>query len=509
MRTKFAARNIVTVWGQKVLILLSSFLLRTIFIQKLGIQLVGIDSLFINILSMLSLSELGVGMAIQYSLYKPIEEKDHGKICSIMALFKTAYRWIAGIVLMLGLLVSLFLSSLVNEPPVGINITVVFFLFLLDVVLSYLYSYNRTFLVANQCGYKYNVIDSASKLVLFIGQIAVLILYPNYYLFLFLKISINLLENIYVSVYVGKIYPFLRDRAPVKLGEEEHGGIVQNIKALFFHKVGDFCINSTDNIIISAFMNVASVGLLSNYNLVLAGGTTFINSAFSELTASLGNLVVTENRQKKQEMVEVLNFIAFCVYGTMCAALYNLLNPFITLWLGEQYVLSEWTVGLLLFSLYLTGMRVPLSTFKTAAGIFKEDKWIPLIQSAVNLVFSLLLVKPYGIAGVIMGTILSSILVASWNRPYIVYKYALETNTTEYFKKFSLYLISIIAYTIIIRILFLYIFTDLNIASLIIKSLICLAIPSGITVLLYGKSEEFGTCWRLVRKTIGCNSNAA
>lgn len=486
-----------------MLLLVYTFGLRTVFITKLGIGLVGIDSLFLNILSMLSLSELGIGMAIQYSLYKPIADKDHSKINAIMDLYRSAYRWIACIVLVLGVLTSFALPFIAKDPPQGINLTLIFYLFLSDTVLSYLYSYNRTLLVADQLGYTYNRIDSAAKTLLFAFQMAVLLLVPNYYAFLIVKILINLGENIYLSRYVEKKYPFLKTRSEQPLEKSEKGGIVQNVGALFFHKIGDFCINSTANIIIAACINVASVGIFNNYMLVLAGVNTFVSSAFNELTASLGNLVVTESGEKRHQMVKTLNFIGFCVYGVLSVMFYNLLDPLIRLWVGSRYWLPPGTLEVLLLSQFLTGMRIPLSTFKTAAGVFQADKWIPLVQSGVNLVFALLLVRPMGIAGVLWGNVLSSVLVASWNRPYIVYRHVLQRPVREYFIQFGLYSGSVLLMALVTRAMDTYFVHGTGYLAFAMHTLMCGSVSIGLVMLLYHRTPEFKHCMHVMGKAFG------
>lgn len=438
-RTTFALKNISAIWAEKLVLLIVSFILQTVFIRALGAEYVGIDGLFTNVLSFLALSELGVGVAMTYSMYKPVSERNYEKIKSIMALYRVMYRRIAVIILLLGMAMLPFIHHVIKEPPKDISISAVYLAFLGDVSLSYLFTYRRSLLTANQQAYKYTMIDTVAKIIILGAESAVLLIFRNYYAYLTIKIGGNILENAYVSIFVTKVFPYLNEKNVAPLPAEEKRGILSNVKALFLHKFGDFAINSTDNLIISSFINVATVGIVSNYSLVISGINAFINNAFSALTASLGNLVVESTRERRLEMLEALNFCAFWLYGFASVGFLFLLNPLIRLWLGEAYSLPAHTVALIVISQYLTGMRVPLSTYKTSAGIYQQDQYIPLAQAAVNLAVSVGGVLLWGLPGVFIGTIASSVLVSSWNRPYTVYTYAFQMSCGRYFIKFALY----------------------------------------------------------------------
>lgn len=501
-RTENAIKNIATIWAEKFIVIIVSFVLRTVFIKTLGIDYVGLDGLFTNILSMLSLSELGVGIAMTYSMYKPISEGDNDKLVSIMRLYKNVYRVIALIIILLGMLLLPILHLFINEPPSDINVYYVYLGFLINTALSYLFTYKRSVLTAHQQAYKYTLIDTLSKIIILGIQCAALLLFKSYYLYLIVGIVCTFSENAIVSFYVDRLFPFLKSKDVKKLDFNEKSSIIKNIKALFLHKFGDFAINSTDNMIISAVINVTTVGMVSNYNLIISGINTFVNNFFSSLSAGIGNLIVEENREKQFQFLEKLNFIGFWIYGFAAVCFYFLLSPLVQALWGEELALSWEVVVLMAISQYLTGMRVPLSTFKTAAGIYKQDKFVPLIQAAVNLVISIVAVIYIGLPGVFLGTIASSVLVASWNRPYIVYKYAFNISPKRYFQKYAVQIVFIVAVILLLRTVF-GMFPSLGAwPDIFIKVVVCTVVYNGFLMFLFFRTPEFSGLLSMLKKRL-------
>ena len=490
-RTDNALRNITTIWMEKFIVMFASFVLRTVFIRTLGVKYVGLDGLFTNILTMLSLTELGIGTAMTYSMYKPIADGDNDKLASIMSLYKRLYRYIALIIFILGLLLVPVLKVFVKDPPADINIYIVYTGFLLNTVLSYLFTYKRSMLTANQMAYKYTLIDMIAKIIILGCQSAVLLLFKNYYLYLFVLVLCSFAENAYVSLYVDKLYPFIKQKYVTVLAKEEKAYITKDVKALFLHKFGDFAINSTDNMLISAFINVATVGIVSNYNLIISGINTFINNFFSSLQASVGNLIVEENKEKQLELLETMNFIGFWIYGFIAVGFYFFLTPVVTTLWGNDLALEKEVVVLMVISQYLTGLRYPLSTFKTAAGLYVQDKFVPLIQAVVNLGCSIIAVKIMGLPGIFLGTIASSVLVASWNRAYIVYKYAFGMGTKRYFIKYGLQVMYILSIVFIMSKIYIVMPITGTWGSIIIGIIICSIVYNGLILILFNRTKEF------------------
>lgn len=482
---------------------LLAFVSRTIFISILGKSYLGVNGLLTNVISMLSLAELGVGTAINFSLYKPVAEGNNKKIALLMSFYKKVYRWIGLLVFCVGLILMMFLNVIIKNSGEIKNIRLIFFIYLVNTSYSYLMSYKNTLLSVNQKDYLLTSINIIFSVVITITQIVVLLIAKNYIAYLLTNMFILFIQRIYINNKITKMYTLLKEQNTEKLPEEDLKAIVRNIKAVMFHKIGDYCINGTDNIIISAFISVSMVGLYSNYFMIITMVNGIIVMFFNSMTASLGDLIATESNQKKIEIFEIINFIGFWLFGFATICFYNLLNPFIELWLGRGFLISSSIVTIVLFNYYLTGMRVPIYAVKSAAGIYDEDKYTPLIQSLVNLLLSIILVQRFGLAGVFIGTLVSSIVLPCWQRPYIVCKYALKTSSKGYFIKYVQYLITIILVTLLIsKILTVIVLKD-KVIDFIVKMLICTVIPNVIFFLLFRNAKEFKHVLNIANRILG------
>ena len=479
------------------------FFSRTVFINVLGTSYLGVNGLLTNVLSMLSLAELGVGTAINFSLYKPVAEGHNEKITLLMNFYKRIYRWIGLLVFCVGLILMMFLNVIIKNPGDVSNLKLIFFIYLVNTAYSYLMSYKNTLLSANQKDYLLASANIIFNIITIVTQILVLIMSKNYIMYLLTNMLMLFIQRLYINNKITKMYPLLKENMTGKLPKEDLKVIIKNVKAVMFHKIGDYCINGTDNIIISAFISVSIVGLYSNYLMIITMVNGIIVMFFNSMTASFGNLIATESNKKKIEIFEVINFIGFWLFGFATICFYNLLNPFIELWLGKEFLISSSVLIIVLLNYYLTGMRVPIYTVKAAAGIYDEDKYTPLIQSVVNLGLSIVLVQKWGLAGVFMGTLVSSIVLPCWQRPYIVCKYALKTSSKRYFIKYAQYLITIISVNLLVSGILNTFFLAGTLINFIVRMFICTAIPNIVFLLLFRKTKEFKQILNIADRVLG------
>lgn len=502
MRTRNSIINFLSGVGSTLISNLLSFISRTIFIQILGSSYLGVNGLLTNVLSMLSLAELGIGTAINFSLYKPLAEKDDEKIATLMAFYKKAYQIIGVLVFIVGLVLMIFLDVFIKDSGDVKHIKLIFLIYLINTSYSYFMTYKVTLLTADQKGYLLTKVNIFFNFITVIAQIIVLIVTRNYILYLLSNMFILFLQRLYINNKVTKLYPVLEIKATNKLPKEELAIIIKNVKAMMFHKLGDYCINGTDNIIISTFINISVVGIYSNYNMVITMVNGFIVLFFNSITASMGHLIATETDERKLEIFKIINFIGFWLFGFATIAFYNLLNPFIELWLGQEYLISQHILVIVLLNYYLTGMRVPVHTVKAAAGLYDEDKYTPLLQSLVNLSVSIILVKKWGLAGVFIGTLVSSILLPCWQRPYIIYKYVFKKSSREYFSKYLIYISTVIITTLGISWVSNLYLSEVNYGTFLIRMIICTVIPNIMFILLFGKTAEFKYLFSMMKKMI-------
>lgn len=505
-RVQFAAKNIA--FGQigNLITQLLGFVLRGIFIAHLGDTLNGVNALYTSILSVLSMAELGIGTALNYSLYRPVAEKDYEKIKSYMLLYKKAYRVIGLVIAVLGLAISPFLPYLVKQPE-GVTVrdlTLYYFIFLFNTVSSYFVAYKYSLVNAEQKNYIQTNIITITKMITVSLQIVVILTTGNFYIYLLTAAAVELLQKIFVSIYLDRMYPYLKERNVQKLTKEETGEIVRKTKALVYHKVGDVARLQTDSMIISGFISVTVGGFVDNYKMVMNSAANVVNIIFNSVLSSFGNLIATESKEKQYQLFKVYRFAACWIYGFASVGFAMLLTPLIQLWLGEEKILAFFVVICIIIDFYFKGERIVLSNFKTAAGVFEQDKYLSLIQGIVNLIISILLVQKIGVAGVYIGTIISG-LIANITKPVIIYRVILDKPVREYFVDFFKFILVLTAVFVLLLGIKAFVMKEVTIVTFAVMFVITSVAFNGIFLLLFGRTEEFKYLYGIVKGKIKRN----
>lgn len=439
-RIKNTLRNsIYGIIAQGVLIFLN-FITRTVFLRFLNTEYLGVNGLFSNVLSMLSLVELGVGTAIIYSMYKPIAENNKKEIAALMAFYKKAYHYIGVVITILGLLLVPFLDLIVKDNDIK-NLEIIYLLFLFNTSLTYFYAYKRSIISADQKEYilsKYRMYFSILKAFL---QIITLFLTKNFIIYILVQIFSTFLENFFISYKADKMYPYLKEYKDEKVSLEKIARIKDDVKSLTIYKISGTMLDGTDNIIISSFLSVDLVGLLSNYTLIVSSINMLLSQVVSSVTASVGNFIVKEDRNRCEELLYNLTFVQFVFYGFSFVSLACLLNPFITLWVGKKYLFNLLIVFVIALNFFISGILSTIWTFRTTMGLFKYGKYRPIFTAILNLVVSVILAKNIGILGVLLGTTISRVFTNLWFDPYIVYKHGLHKKCYAYLQKLIIYIV--------------------------------------------------------------------
>ena len=503
-RVQSAAKNIAFGYIGNLTTQLLGFILRTVFISYLGDTLNGINDLYTGILSVLSLAELGVGTALNYSLYGPVARKDYEKIKSYMQLYKKAYRVIGLVIAVIGLAISPFLPYLVKQPQ-GVSVrdlTLYYFIFLFNTVSTYFVAYKYSLAYAEQKNYIQTNTITITKMITVTLQIAVIVTTRNFYLYLLTAAAVELIQKIFISWYLNRLYPYLKDKNVKKLSKEETGEVVTKTKALVFHKVGDVARLQTDSMIISAFINVTLVGFVGNYNMILNSVANFVNIIFNSVLSSFGNLIATESKEKQYNVFKVYRFFACWIYGFSAVGFFLLLTPFIVIWQGPEKVLAAGAVACILIDYYFKGDRIVLSNFKTAAGVFEQDKYLALIQGVVNLILSIVLVQKIGLVGIYIGTIVSG-LIANITKPFIIYKVCFEKSVKTYFLDSVKYLAVLGGILVLLTGIKQFVMPQVTVLSFIVMFIVICVVFNGIFLLLFGRTQEFGYLWGIIRRKLG------
>ena len=475
----------------QVLTVVINFVVKTIFIYTLGSEYLGINGLFSNIITMLSLADLGIGIAIPYSLYKPLSTEDHEKIKSLMYFYKRIYNIIGIAVLMIGFSITPFLSFLIKEMPENIpHIYLIYIMFVTHSASSYFFVYKKFLIDADQKGYITSKITFLFSTVLSIVQIILLLTTHNFILYLGSSIVMVILQNIYISKKAEQLYPYLKEKKVQEIDKQEYKEIKKNVSSLFIYKIGSVIMNGTDNIVISKIIGLVMVGIYSNYLMIINSIYNILNQIFNAITSSIGNLVVTTNEKRSRNVYENLNFFTFLLYGTVSICIMIFINPFIRIWIGEEYVLSNWVAFLISFNLYITGMQSVTTSFRNAYGLFYKAKYRPIFMCILNIIISVILAYYFGISGVILGTIISRLITVVWLDPYIIYEYGFKENVKDFYKQYSIYLLLYLILGGITMLCYHYLSIS-NLVVFILYGIVTFSLLVSIICLLFHKTKEF------------------
>ena len=500
MRTQSSLKNMYIGILTQIVITLLGFISRKVFVSGLGTEYLGINGLLTNVLSMLSLVEGGIGTSIVYNLYKPLADNDTEKVTALVQLYKKLYGILAAVVAILSLMLYPFLGSLMKDGTSGKYITVVYFIFVIKNIISYLNAHKWSLINADQKGYVLARINLIFNIVTTLCRIAIIYLTKSYILYLLVELIIIIIQNIYNGNIVNTRYPYIKTKEKYKVDNEVKENMITNVKALFLHKVGSYCVFGTDNILISAFISVKTVGIYSNYTMIIGQLSALIGPILNSINASVGNLVATEGEDKNYSVFKIVYLLNFWLYSISAIFLYNLLNPFIDWWIGEGLLLDNFTLIIVLVNFYISGLRTSVGIFKEKAGIFTEDKYIPLLESVTNLGASLILVKYIGLAGIFLGTTISSIAFPVWNQSRLVYKKLFKRPLREYFERYFLYAgVTILLAIMVTNICNIFV-SGYSFLSLVIRGIICVTIPNIILVLIFHKTEEFKYLYNIIKK---------
>lgn len=500
MNTKYT-KNIKFGILNYIAINLLKFIVRMVFVKILPIEYLGINGLFTNVLVMLSLAELGVGPAIVYSLYKPLAYGDKETVKSIMRLFKKVYVAVGGIILVLGLALFPFLDNFIKDGQSVPQVHCFYLVFLLNTVVSYLWTYKRSLLIADQKQYVVNIYQAAVQILVAVLQIIFLLIFKDYLSFIILMLLGTVLENFSIAHKADKEYSYLNEKAEI-LDLDIKQQIVKNTKAMIFHKIGAMVVFSSSNLILSKFAGLEAVGLYSNYYMVIAALNTFAAKFFESITASIGNLMVLEESGKKIKAFRITEFIT-ALQAVICfCGLYVLFNPFVELWVGKAYLFSEAVVAAMAFSFYLTYMRKAVCMFKDATGLYWNDRYKPLAESIINLVASIYLTIHYGVIGVVVGGIISTLLTCFWVEPYVLFNNGIDIKLKDYFIDYLKFTAAALLSALASKFIYSSLFVKVTLVNFIAGIFICMSITLVLWYIIFRNKEEMRYLIKLVKTKI-------
>lgn len=489
-RTQKSITNTAVSFGSQIILVLLGFLSRRVLIYSVGVEYLGINGLMSNILTVFSLAESGIGLAIGYALYKPLAENDIEQIKSLMRVFKYTYRALAAGTAVVGIcfypLLPFFLKG--NTAP---DANIIYLMFLFSSVVSYLWVYKTTLNASDQNKYLYTIANTLSQIAVLVLKVLILHFTHNYILYLSVDIGTTVMKNLIFCRIVDRRYPYLKDKNVRKLEPDVRRSLIQNIRALFLGKVGYILSQCSDNLVISSLVSVMAVGMYSNYTTLVTSVSGFVTTFSGGVTASMGNLIASESKEKAYAVYQRVDFINYWLYTFSAVCLLCLTEPFIAIWLGQDFVLAREVLLLSVALYYLKGINSGIDIAKNAAGLYHPDRFVPMLEALSNLVISILLAKRYGIAGVLFGTLVSFLAFSFWSKPYFVFRDVFGVP----FRRYVIGEGKKIAVSFVIAAATWYAVSPVSLGnallSFCLKTLLALALSNGLLVLAYCRTDNF------------------
>lgn len=422
-RSEYVVKNVSITLVMQVVKNVLSFIGRTAFVYVLGAEYLGVNSLFTEILTVLSFAELGIGNAMVFSLYKPLAEKDTEKIKSLMQLYAKVYRVIGIVIAGLGICVVPFVKHIVGDVSyVKEDITLLYLLFLVNSVISYFFVYKKSLIIADQKNYIVDIYQQVFYAFQVIGQVVFLLVTKRFIPYLLIMIVTTFLNNVYVAYKADKMYPFLTQKNIKPLDKAEVSGIITNVKALVVYKIGGIILESTDSIFISSLINVVTVGLYANYKMIISVFKTIGSQMMNSIVASVGNLNASATDQKKESVFYEMLYISAWFYGFATMGLCCFMTPLVNVWLGEKYAIDFDAVLAASIYFYVSNMHYPCYTYRTTAGLFVFGKYVPMIAAVCNIVLDIVLGKIWGLSGILWASTISRVFTYEIIDPCLIYK---------------------------------------------------------------------------------------
>jgi O-antigen/teichoic acid export membrane protein len=509
-RTKNSVLNVATSIGGQLLLSILRFVTRTVFIQTLGKSYLGINGLFSDILSMLSLTELGMDTAINFQLYKPLAEHDDHRVRVLMKFYRQAYFAIGTVILILGICLIPLLPRLIRDydslAAMHINAVVIFVLYLLKSVSSYwFFAYRSAVMRANQKKYILDVVDYAVTIIANIAEILVLVWLRDFMVYTALALAFTVIQNLVNAKISERYYPQFFEKEPDSLPKEEVIGLFKDCGALFTYKANSVVLKATDNIVLSSFVGLTIVGLYSNYLLFFATIRNFLVRIYTAVNASMGNLFATESLVKKYQFFQIMNFLTVLLYGTAGVGVAVCGDELIRVWVSDSYVIPQPFSILIGVEILLNGLQSNLGQIRNVSGVFRQLWYRPILGIIINIVVSVGLVQVCGIYGVIIGTLVSLVLTIFLVDPWVIHKYSFQNYkpVSEYYKKNLIYFVILAVLCAADMWLCGVFFVGHGWFSVIVHVIIVSTTVPGVFVLLFWNSHECKYLVQLTKRILG------
>lgn len=489
-KTKSAVKNITFGFLNKILFMIFPFIIKTIIIYKLGVEYLGLNSLFSSVLNILNFAEIGFGTALVFSMYKPLAEDDKETICALLGLYKKIYRIVGLIVVTAGLAVMPFLKFFIKSGlPADINLYALYLVYLFNNVCDYFFfAYKSSLLSIHQRNDVLSNISSIVNIGMYLFQIASLYLFKNYYVYIIFSPISTIVNNIVIGIVTKKMYPEYTCTGDVSA--ETKSEIKKKVFGLMCHKVGSVVQSSIDNIAISAFFGLAILGVYNNYVYIQSAVQSFVRLIFQCLTPGIGNVIFRDSKEDNYKLYLRLFFMNACLIIFCSSCLLSLYQPFMKIWDKVNNPLSFDIIILIVVLFYVNNIRSTAGMYREALGTWDKDKLRPLFITLFNLVGTIISAYYGWFEGVILSTILSYVIVSMYWEIHVLYKVYFKFSKREYILNFFLY--TVIGFVVCIVTYFVTgLIPNAGVKMFALKALVCFAVTMVTLIVLLCWKKEF------------------
>ena len=509
-RTRNSTLNLLSSFGGQLLALLLRFVTRTVFIQTLGESYLGINGLFADVLSMLNLTDLGFETAITFKMYKPLVDHDDKRIRMLLKFYKQAYRVVGIVILVIGLGLIPFLHVIIHDydslEKLGINAALIFFLYLMQSVSSYLFfAYRSSVMFAAQKRYILDTADYVVTIVTNAVQIIILLIWKDFVMYTAVVIAFNIIKNLINAAIAHRYFPQFFIKEESSITKAEIIDLIKDCGALFVYRINTVVLKATDNIVLSTFIGLNIVGRYSNYLLFYTSIRSILDKLYQAVKASMGNLFATESMEKKYKFFQVMNYLSIILYGTAAVGVAVCADELIEVWIKKpEYVIAQPFAILIGIEVLFRGLTNNLGQVRNVSGVFQQMWYRPLLGIIVNIGVSVGLVQVCGIYGVIIGTIAATVLTIFLVDPRVIHKYSFQNfkPASEYYKKNMIYILLLSVIGAVDYIICNYVFTGHGWFSLFFHVLVVAVTVPLTFILLYWKTNECQYLYHLAKGTI-------
>ena len=498
MRSKKVLINSIFGMAGYAILMLSNFITRSVFVDQLGLSMAGVDTTFKNFLQVLSLAELGLSTGLLYKLYKPIEEKNNREIKRVLNFYKQAYKVIASVFMggavVLAFVVNFFIEDTDKSP---LYISFLFILYAGDTVASYLFANRKALIVADQNNYLVNRNDAFIALITLISQVTLLYLTKSFIVYAVVKIVCRLIGASLIGNKFKKMYPEIaKDKSKETITGDERKSLIKNMSAMLCHRIGGVSVTATGSAITSKMLGTVQAGIYGNYTIITTALMQLVTQVFNGVTASFGNIITVESKETIYKRFKLLYFFNYLIFSFFTVSVGVIVQPFMMLWMhgDPNSLFQNRTVVLLLCYFYIFGIRRVVLMAKDSAGLFRQDQWFAILEAVLNIVMSVVFVLWFkSVDGILLANILSMLIIPLWTQPYLVYKYVLNAKLGSYYVRYVIYfamtagiyvLTSLVANKLTANISNLFV-------ELIVRGVICVAIPNVVNVVVFARTQEF------------------